>query len=218
MTKSRAGFTLAEMVVGMTITVVIALAVAGTAAALSSFSRHSEQYYEYLQAGRSASQLLQHRLSRAHLATAASDHEMIIWSRDDADTDAINVSEMTHVYLDPARHELIERRTVFPDALDGSTREALDDELELSDVTNVADAGKITPYPQYDTKRILARDVLAFSVRCVPPAPNTKVVKYLIVIGRPGDVVKIRGASRLRADKTRQVVRNGDKYVLVSSD
>lgn len=205
MTGRRTGFTLMEVVIAMSITVVISLAVATVSVALGNLHEQSQEYYEFLQTGRVAAGRLQATLRGARLVTAASSDSLVIWSADVRDLGKINLSEITTIYYDEATRTLIERHVVFPDTMEADTVAALDITLALSQVTDAKVAEGDLPLPQYDDRRVLAANVLAFDVYCDPAPPLSRLVKFRLTVGKGDKTVRTCGGAALRADKTSYV-------------
>ncbi len=214
MPRSRRGLTLAELVVAMSITVVIGLAVTGVTAAMSNINERAEMYYEYLQSGRVAASKLENALRSARLVTVASGSNIVAWTSDSASQGEINVSEVTKVYLDTDTKQLMQRTTVFPASMDSATRTALDTSTALSNLTSVSVIDDPPPYAQYDVTRVLARNVQEFQVYPNVPAPLTRNLKFRLVVGSYAQTVTQYGAVTLRASKVSRVAVSDDVYVL----
>ena len=214
MKRPRTAFTLTEVVIAASITVVIGLAVTSVSLALSDIHAHSEEYYGFLQTGRVAASRLQETLRKARLITASSSGSLVIWADDQRDLGQINVSEVIMVYYDPVTKKLMERSIIFPDNLPDETRQALDGALSLTTVTNANIADGAFGLPQYDLRRVLAQNVLDFRVYCDVAPPMARLVKFRLKVGRPDNTVRISGGATLRADKTSYVGLSDGSYIL----
>lgn len=214
MRRSRIGFTLAELVVALSITSVVGLAVAGVASVLSGAYEHSEDYYQCLQGARVASMRLANTVRTAKLVTACSGEAIVIWAEDTNADGQINVTEVVSVYRDTASLTLLERRTVLPDSLSPLLRQSMDYVVPLSALTDVAAGTNLAPYPVYDQKRVLATDVSLFRPRCDVPPPMSKRVDFALEIRRGDASLSTRGAASLRADKTSYVEQVDGAYAL----
>jgi len=215
MRRAASGFTLAETVMAISMTVVVGLAVAGMTAALSNVQANSERYYKHLHNGRAGTNRLQATLRKARLVTAASDDALILWATDVRDPGQINVSEIVGVYRDAATGQLIERSVVFPDSLSQVTRAALDMVIPLSDVTDITAVDDPMEPPQYDLQRVLAHDVDSFKVYCDTPAPRTRMVKFTLTVGENAEAVEMTAGATLRADWVDKVGESGGEYFLM---
>ena len=215
MKRGKRGFTLVELTLAMSVTLVIGLAVTGVAVALSNLSQHSEEYHQQLQTSRVASTRLQDALRRARLITAGSSTCLVTWAEDQEDPGQINLSEVVAIYRDPVTRELIERSTIFPPAMDESLRGALDHTVPLADMANSSIADGAAEFPQYDLKRVLARNVREFNVRYDVAPPMSQLVKFRLVVGDNDAAMRICGAARLRAARVGDVGEADGTYVLV---
>ncbi len=215
MQRAASGFTLAEMVIGTSMMLVIGLAVASMAAALSNVQANSERYYKHLHNGRAGTNRLQATLRKARLVTAASDNALIVWATDVRDLGQINRTEVVRVYRDAATSQLIERRFIFPDSVSGVTQASLDDVLPLSVVTNIALVDDQWEPTQYDIPRVLAHDVASFKVYCDRPAPRSRMVKFTLTVGENTEVVRMSAGATLRADWVANVGESGGEYFLI---
>jgi len=205
MNHRRSGFTLAEVVIAASITMVIGLAVAGVSMALGDLHEEAETYYEFLQNARVATSRFQATLRHAHLVTAASPTAMVIWANDDHDPGHINVSELVGVYLDPTIKKLLEHRIVFPPDLSNDMRDSLDERMTLAQASNVDLAENLGKLPQYQQHRMLAGNVT--ELQCVMDAapPLTRTVSLRVNVGQGDRTVALYGGAVLRAEKTAYV-------------
>jgi hypothetical protein len=215
MRRAASGFTLAETVMAISMTVVVGLAVAGMTAALSNVQANSERYYKHLHNGRAGTNRLQATLRKARLVTAASDNALILWATDVRDLGQINLTEVVRVYRDAATSQLIERRFVFPDTVSEVTQASLDDVIPLSAVTKIAVVDNAWEPTQYDTQRVLAHDVASFKVYCDTPAPRTRMVKFTLTVGEKPNTVQMSTGATLRADRVANVGESGGEYFLI---
>jgi len=213
-------FTLAELVMAVSITAVIGLAATGVAVSLSSLNEHSEEYYRHLQTGRVASVRLQQTLRRALLVTAGTDDSLVVWACDDNDNGQINLSELVEIHYDPVTDELFELALSLPAEMSEASRSAIDIEMSLADVIQAAanDETVLDMFAQYAARRVLARDVQAFSVRCDEPTPMTRLVSFRLSIGSGARVAQTSGAATLRAHRTAYVGWDNDTYVLSATE
>jgi len=221
MSNRSRGFTLAETVMALSITLVIGLALTGVTAALSNAQAHSENYYEHLHSTRAASNRLQATLRKARMVIAASPGGLLIWTHDDNDPGEINLSEILGVYRDPVRQRLVERSVVFPPGMSEELRRALDEDIELHEViaTHMVD-GSMGGSSQYLVERPLANDVRGFRVYCDAPAPLTRMVRFSISVGDNANPVTLQGAGTLRAARIADIgqKKDGNFFLLPPDD
>lgn len=197
--RTAKGFTMAELVIAISITTVIGLAVTGMAVGLSNIQEHSRNYYESLQTSRIASERLQEMLRSALLVTASSDDALILWARDERDPEKINITEIVYIYLDRDLRELRMRSVVFPDSMNKDTAASLDDTVGMGaadDTKVILEAGKL---PMYDSVQVLAEKVTDFEVYTDLDPPKTRAVKFIISIGEGDEMVTLIGGATLRA-------------------
>jgi len=215
MSKGGSGFTLAETVMAVSVTLIIGLAVAGVAAALSNVQANSEEYYEHLHSGRAAVNRLQATLRKARLVTAIADDKLVIWARDVRDPGQINVSELVGVHVDSETNRLIERSVVFPSTMSDELRDALDVVLPLSAVMDAGLAeGPIGGLNQYEVARVLAYNVQRFRVYPDTSAPLIRTVKLSVTVGSESHEVQLSGGATLRAVRVADVGQNVDGFFL----
>jgi type II secretory pathway component PulJ len=219
--SARKAFTLAEVVMATLVTAVIGLAVTGVALSLSNLNEHSEQYYRYLQSGRVASARLQETLRRAHLVLVGSGDLLILWAADDNGDGQINLAELVDIYRDDDTGELIERSIVLGDSTSEAARDAVSTAVPLQDVMQAVDRWRTplaagAPWPA--ARRVLARDVMEFTVQCDEPTPMTRMVSFRLTTGRGQRVVRTGGAATLRADRTAYVGLDDQTHILSTTE
>jgi len=201
-------------VLALVITAVTGLAVAGVSMALSVASGHGEDSFRAVQAGRSAARRISNTVRKAKLVTAATADAVAIWAGDGNGNGRINLSEMTVVEHHAGDKELKEYKVVFPDTMDEPTRSALDVELSLSSVTDVAGAKQQLGSSAYCRTFILAADVHDFRVGASPAAPRTVLLWFELTVGRGRYELTVRSAAAPRASAVDSVGVSGDEYVL----
>ena len=214
MRRTNKGFTLAEVVIATSVTVVIGVAVAGVSVALGNLHEESEEYYEFLQTGRVAVNRLQATLRAAGLVTASSPTAMVIWARDHRDPGHINISELIGVYHDPTTNRMMDHRIVFPPEMSEDMQTALDIRVTLAQATDVDLAEGVFKLPQYDEHRVLANHVKELRLSSDAMPPMARLVKFRLKVGKGAGTVRITGGAALRADKTAYVGLVDSQYVL----
>lgn len=209
------GLTLAELVAAMAITAVIGLAVTGVASSIANLNQEAEEYYEFLQSGRTAADRLQKIVRSSLLVTAAGESDLVLWEGDENGDGKINASEVTQISLQGSSGKLVAGKTKFPADMTAETRESLDSRLSLADVTSLSQLDLGPSHAAYADKQVLARDVKSFKVSLDEAAPNTRLVKFEIVIGDDNQVITQYGAAKLRAPNTGRVVSESGVYMLL---
>ena len=89
MRRNPSGFTLVELVMAISITTIIGLAVAGASMALSTAHAHSESRYGSIETARSAMRRIQSSLRAAALVTYvhSNGHKLGYWAGDENEDD-----------------------------------------------------------------------------------------------------------------------------------
>jgi len=215
MKRHRRGFTLAELLVSMSITAVIGASVAGMSVALSSAYANSQGVYENIQTGRSIMMRIQRELNRARLVAFADQGMLVFWSRDANNDGRINISELVVISHDDTTGALTSRQVVFPDTMNPAEREALDNPIDLVEGMSADIAGTIDRNAN-GAERILGDCVTAFEVSALPACPMARLVRLKITIEQDGKALTVRSAASLRADKTAEVQTSDGVYVLAA--
>lgn len=163
--KTTRGFTLAEMVIAMSILSIIALTVAGAAMALSDSYSQATGYGDSVQIARTTMRYLQSLIVNAQMITCAGPTYFVVWR--DANNDGLfNVSEITTIEYNSATKSILEYRVGFPATWDAATLAAWNASMPLAQV-NVLSAihqWMTVQYSPYQTVTTLADDVTGFTV------------------------------------------------------
>ena len=214
MAAAKRGFTLAEIIIGIAITSLVGLAVAGLSAALSNAYDVNEEYYQALQTGRSAMLKMQSALRRTRLVVGKTESGLLLWASDENNSGTINASELLLFRWDQASGEIREHR-IDLDSLSPELRAAFDEAVTLN--TSVTGPGSVSAWIRghwYHQSRVLAEGVENFQATDQPALPMSKLLKIGLTAGSPGNEVTLRGVVKIRADMTDQVQVVADQYVL----
>jgi len=213
MKDRRRGFTLAELLISISITAIIGASVAGMSLALSTAYANSQGVYDNIQTGRSTMMRIQRALNRARLVTFADQGTLIYWSRDADGDERINISELVAISYDQDAGTLTSCQVVFPDTMNPAARDALDKPVSLSEAMSADIVGTIDRNANC-TERILSESVRAFEVSAAPACPMARLVRLKITIEHDGKALTVRSAASLRSDKTGDVQMIGEAYLL----
>ena len=208
--------TLAEIVVGMTVTTIIGLAVASLSQALGSAHDHGETCYQAIETARGAMRRIQRCLQGAQLIPAvdASGRRLLYWTGDENADKRINVSELVLLVYVIETKEMVERQVVFPSDMAQATRDALDEELTLQECTNLLVMGPRIKSDLYCRTLLLGTNVWKVQFVATPPAPLSTLAGVQITMGEGDQDLRLRSAVSLRADQTEYVGTAADDWVL----
>lgn len=212
----RGGFTLAELVVSIAITVVIGSAVVGLATAMSAANEHGRDRYLSLQTARMTMLRIQNTIRKAKLVTAASSSSLVLWAEDSNGDGRINITEIVLVRLAPETTEIRTRKIVFPEYWSDGTKAILDIEVKLDDVTGTYQG--MWMFDPLVERVVLAGGVTDFNVKVWPAPPMTELVGLSITAGSGQRAVTLRSAAHPRQTVTDLVGIADGKYVLMSLD
>jgi len=212
--RGKSGLTLAELTLGMAVTVVIGGAVATLASALSSAHAATEAFHESLQTGRMSLRRVQAMVRRSKLILAVSSNAAVLWDGDANEDGKINPSEVVLLDYDAQARELREVARAYPADLSAGLRDALEGPWTLDELLNTGSVTLRLTNDTYTTQHVLAEDVRAASFSADPKAPLARVLYIELRIGEGDSEVFLRSAAAPRAPVTERVKATGDGYVL----
>lgn len=219
MRHGRQGFTLVELMMGLFITSITGLAVAGVSMVVSTAYSNSEDHYDAMESARSAMRRLQFSLQGAALVTAVSPDgtKLAYWTGDENSDGQINLLELRVIERDSDSSELVEHRLEFPDSW---AAQKIDDENEdksLQDAVQMSNIDQWITRSDYCSTSVYATGVDAISLAPSPQVPLATIVNINAAF-RTGDyVVTLTGAASLRANMTNYVYLDGDNYKFISA-
>ena len=216
--KSREGLTVAELVLALSITAMIALSAAGVSMALSTAYAQSQNSYENLQTLRSAMMRIQSELNRAKLIVAVGERTVVYWKDDTNGDGKINLSELATIRYDEPQRRIDKHQVVFPESMDPMTRKALDERVRLWSAMNIPTTVSTIEGSAYHQAQIIAEGVQAFAVDAAPPCPKAKTVTIKISAGDEVKFITIRSAATMRAGRTKDVGVSDNEYTLFPSE
>lgn len=205
MKRNGYAFTMVELMIAISITVVIALSAAGASVALSNAYATSESSFDHLQTARSVMMKLQSELNRAKLVTTATNRSIIYWADDTNGNGKINLSELVFLMYHATNRQIIRFQVVFPESMDPLTSGALDVRVSMGNTMNVANISQMIKSNLNCQTTVLADDVSSFYLSVWPACPMTKLVRLGITAGDENQNITIRNAAALRADWTSRV-------------
>jgi len=201
--RDKRAFTLAELVMALSLTAVIALAAATLAGALSSAHGQTDAMSGAIQSGRTAMMSLDASLRKAKLVAAADGSRLVLWTGDANGDERINVNELVLLTSQPASHTVERWEVVFPASMAPALLEALNVQRDLADVDAVDDVTALLEqavYQDYLIKTILATDVVDFQVVADQTAPLSRLLLLRLRVGPTGQQIALTNSVRLRAD------------------
>lgn len=209
------GFTLAELVIGLTILTIIGLAVATAATVLYGAAEHAEGYNDTVQTARAATRTLRPMIEDAHLITGVGPNWFILW-RDNNGDHEINLSEAVPVFRDPFNKTVKKYVIAYPSEWSEQMREACDYDLDLRDVVNVAEVITRLTNDAHHQVVTLAENVESFDVYARQPNSPRNTFLEITIQTRVGDrpVTLTTGATMQDDDALEHVNWNENNWRL----
>jgi len=217
MKRKATGLTLPELVIGMTVTAVIGLCVAGVSMAISTGHAEGQEYGEYVQSARMGVMRVGRELRQASLVTAYDSNTLILWGGDTNRNGDINLDELVSVSYDASEKQIVKYQKHFPSNWPDWFVALLNLNVDLDDVDNANSVETYLRYGLLAESTVLATDVMSFDVTAAPAAPLSRLVNVRFTVGDGGRSLTVSSAMKLRADKTRRVYLNGNRYFLDNS-
>ncbi|NLW86556.1 MAG: hypothetical protein GXY38_06750 [Planctomycetes bacterium] len=212
---NKTSFTLTELVLGMAITAMIGLAVAGASSVLSGSYSSDVQAHQSLQTARIAMLKANDELRRAKLVLFAGDNYFMIWREGDDADDEINISEIITFRHDASQKKLLRHQVVYPPSLHSFWVMLLNYEVPLNTlITSPAYCLSSLLNMLYCQTAVVAEDVQSFSVWTNNSPPRTDHVVIDIVVGKDSGSFHLRNSATLRRPATDQVGRANGEWVL----
>ncbi len=216
MNRRTRGLTLAELVLGMSITALIGLSSVTVGSVLTSRYSHTQDYYEAVQTARIAVMRLQSQFRSAQLAAQVSASQVLLWRESNTADGQINPSEL--VLLTYSGGVIRQYQIVYPPSVPPAWRQILDAPVSLGSVveqpatwaSNIQGSG-------YVASKAVATNITGLSVSPDVAVPMTRAVTISVTSGSGASAVTLRSAAKLRADKTGCVAIAGGHYALAGS-
>ncbi len=199
--RGMVAFTLAELLMAVTITAMIGMAVVAVSSALSSAKASTDSMVEAVSSGRYAMRSIAADVRKAALVTAADDDGMVIWTGDNNGDEKINVAELVLIQSDTDNQTVQRLQVAFPPSVSSSlnTSQTL---VYVTDVGRVRNLLVNPAYSDYVTQRTLAVGVSNFEVVTDESPPTPQLVLMRLAVGQDAQQITLTNTARLRADAT----------------
>jgi len=210
-------FTLAELLMAVSITSIIALAVAAMATALGHAQSSTDSMREAIQSARIGVLRMGDTLRTSKLVTCASSDRLIAWTGDANDNDEINLSELVMFRYQPDDDTIEQWQILFPDSMPAPQRAVLDITRTLSQAVNgsgIENTMSRATYASYLVRPVLASSVNSFTMEASPGVPETAVVRLRVNVGEGVQQITLNNTAGLRADATEYVEQSQGAWVL----
>ena len=214
MRKRTQGFTLVEMMMGMFITSITGMAVAGVSMVLSTAYSHSENHYDAMESARSAMRRVQFSLQSAALVTAVSADgtKLAYWRGDENSDGQVNLLELRLLDYDSISGQLVEHRIQFPELW---SEDKVASENKNKDLMDAVKMDKIEEWilgSPYLTSLTYAAGVTKTVFSPSPAVPLSTLVSISAAFQTGDQVVTLNAAAALRADLTDYIYLAGSDY------
>ncbi len=203
----QTAFTLAELLMAMTIAVMIGMSVVMVTAALSNAQAGTDSMIEAISSGRYAMMSIDADVRKAGLITAVGSGEMVVWTGDENADEQINIAEVVLIQYDAGNQTVERLGVVFPDSMPPGQLAALNVSCTLEEVTDTGDVRNLLTQPKYSkylAQRTLAVDVSSFEVVTDEAPPMSHLVLLRLAVGQQqdGQQITLTNTAHLRADAT----------------
>lgn len=201
--RAHKGFTLSELVLAVSITAVIGLAVVSVAVALSHAHSHSDVMTESIQSARAGMLSMEASIRRARLVAGMDTGTVVLWLGDAYEDKQINLDELVVVRYLPDNDTIEHWQVIFPEGMSEATLSALNVTRTLAqagDPSAVLDLMSQTIYADSLSTRVLATGVDDFQAVMDAAPPFSRIVLLRVAVGPPDQRIKLTNAARLRAD------------------
>ncbi len=217
--RAAKGLTFAELLIAISITAVVGMAVAGVTIAVSNAGVSADDQFECEQAARVARARTARYVQRAALVTAVEDERLLLWMGDANGSQSINLDELVLLKFEPDSRDPAESRLVrywveFPDDMHWLFRRLLNREFLLHRAGNARSMEfwmRLTSYGHEETVATHVSSV-TFSTEPEPPMSRMAQVKLTVTVGEHS--VTRSGTATLRADRTGDVESRFGHYWL----
>ena len=215
-TRKSHGFTLVELVMAISITSLIGLAVAGASTALSSAHAHSQSQYDSTQTARVAMRQIQYSLQRARLVTAvgSNGNALAYWVGDENNDGTISLLELRVLRYNPDSRNITEYSVQYPASWAEWLVDSWNWDVTLAEAMSMALMEWWVAGWSYCSGRTLADDVQAFKASLDQRTPLGTLARVEFTVGDGDQATTLRSAAALRADMTHYVMTDGTGYVL----
>jgi hypothetical protein len=210
MTRNARALTLAELVIALAVTSVVATAVAGVTMALSTAQAHAERYGQSTQCAYFALMQITRRIRASALVPSSDAATVVLWTGDSDGNGAINYDEIAVISYDPVAKEVRHSRVVIPE----QQKSALNTKFGLRELTSAQNVQLLVQGSFFTQTSVLATDVTAASFSVSPSPPLSRLVSVRLTVGAGNAAVTVDGAAALRSDRTQDIVESNGIYYL----
>lgn len=197
MNKST-GFTIAEMLMALTVSSVIALAAGGLATGLGYSYQHQDDYRQTVQDASGVVREIRMQVTKAQLITGVWGTAVAFWT--DANSNmAASLSELTLVQYDAAAKQITETRLIFSSGWTPAQISAADVAMTMTEASTLATIQTKFTQNTYAQKSVIAEDVQAFSVTGGAAGANNNVIQVTVTVGTGAKQISMRSQMALRA-------------------
>jgi hypothetical protein len=210
----KKAFTVAELLIAMSITAVVGLAVASVASALSHAHGQAESLWNAIQSARTGMGRIETLLRKAKLVTGTGPDRLLCWMGDANDNREIDLDEIALIHRVADARTVQLSRVVFPETMPDELVDALNLRRRLYEWGYPDEAQQLMEEGLYDPYRstvVLATDVEDFQVSVDAAAPFTRLVIVRMTVGPLTEQITLTSAVVLRADAV-------DNILLIDAD
>jgi type II secretory pathway pseudopilin PulG len=203
MARRPRGLTLSELVIALSITSIVGLAVTGAATMLSAGHAHTETEYESLETARSALRAVQKSIRNACLLNCSMGEDGVAyWCGDENGDNQINIGEMRVIAYDSTSGEVRLYWTSFPNEWPDWFRDLMNSSMSLMEASDQGTLDSSLLNHTCVTHRVLASNVASFLICPVGTGPLAEMARMEITVGDDSRPVTMRSAATLRAPGT----------------
>ncbi|MCP4376762.1 MAG: prepilin-type N-terminal cleavage/methylation domain-containing protein [bacterium] len=215
MTRNSKGFTLAELLMSLLVTSVIALAVTSLTISLTKADEYSENFYRHVQIARNSLRRIERDINKAKLITAGSSTSLVYWLEDANDNGDIELTELRLITADVATGKVLLYRAEFPSAWPAAWKTVFDNAMTVPIATNLTIAGIWIKNSLWAHTEELATEVTSFAFTASPSIPTSEVLQTEITVGDGPGLVELRSSASMRANKLAYLYKDsGGTYYL----
>lgn len=217
--RAAKGLTFAELLIAISITAVVGVAVAGVTIAVSNAGVSADDQFECEQGVRVARARSARYVQQAALVTAVEDERLLLWMGDADGSRSINLDELVLLKFEPNSRDPDQSRLVrywveFPDDMHWLFRRLLNREYSLHRAGNARSMEFWMRLTSYGRESTIATHVSSarFSAEPEPPLSRIAQVKLTVSVGEHSATRS--GTATLRADRTGDVEYRFGRYWL----
>lgn len=194
------GFTLAELIISITVMSMLSLTVASLSVGLANARESTEGFYHSMQVARNGLRRVQGQINQSNLVTALYGTSLAYWGEDTNRDGLISPSELRYIWYDATQKQLLLSRIKYPEDWPQDWINAYDYPVSLSWATSVWNVRSWLTYAYWEERTVLAVDVTAVRFITDTAPPLGKTLQVEITIGDEPQKVSLRGSASLRMD------------------